>query len=602
MVGIDNFFHSCLSIDKSSLETTFTMDDLKSFDISAEKIETPITEFLRNKTIFLTGGNGFVGKILIEKLLRCDVKKIFIMMRPKKQKNLHQRFEVLIEDPIFSKISKDGERYFKKLCLIYGDLQEIRLGISENDERMIMNEAEIFYHVAADVRFDENLRESIEINVRGTREVISLAKRTRNLNVFIYVSTAFSTPSFNVHEKFYNPNIDPNLMIKVVENLKKDEDIENFEILARRIIQPYPNTYCYTKALAEQIVKECAKDLNAAVIRPSIITATYLDPIQGYTDNVYGLNGVLVGAGVGVLRIFRINNKLKSNIVPADYVINLILAISFYTMTLENNFNYNRHIDAYAENANVQNNHDNGTEHQHEFHLNKVNGSGGKDGGDDDDNKIKVYNFSSSDDNCITWADVKHISSSLAYKNPAKRALWIITYNTTQSKIIVKILRILYHIIPAYLFDMILYLNNKKPRLLKLYRKVDKFAEVIEFFTNNQWHFDDNNVIRLWNSMTSYDKEHFPFNLWSIEWEDFFAVYTSGLRLYIMKETLDTLKDARKKYRKMTIIHYSMLFCIYSVCFYCGYKILNFYGLLDDIPKFNISSNTEFTFMKYDST
>lgn len=70
-------------------------------------------------------------------------------------------------------------------------------------------------------------------------------------------------------------------------------------------------------------------------MRPSIITATYLDPIQGYTDNVYGLNGVLVGAGVGVLRIFRINNKLKSNIVPADYVVNLILAISLYTTTLD---------------------------------------------------------------------------------------------------------------------------------------------------------------------------------------------------------------------------------------------------------------------------
>ena len=66
---------------------------------------------------------------------------------------------------------------------------------------MIMDEAEIFYHVAADVRFDENLRQSIEINVRGTREVISLAQRTRNLNVFIYVSTAFCTPSFNVREK-----------------------------------------------------------------------------------------------------------------------------------------------------------------------------------------------------------------------------------------------------------------------------------------------------------------------------------------------------------------------------------------------------------------
>lgn len=123
--------------------------------------------------------------------------------------------------------------------------------------------------------------------------------------------------------------------------------------------------------------------------------------------------------------------------------------------------------------------------------------------------------------------------------------------------------------------------------------------------------------------MTSYDKSHFPFNLWSIEWEDFFSIitrinclpkkifiyaifyipgiYTSGLRLYIMKETLDTLNDARRKYRRMTIIHYLMLFCILTVVFYCGYKILKLYGILDDIiTEMNVFKNTKFTFLKYD--
>jgi len=70
-------------------------------------------------------------------------------------------------------------------------------------------------------------------------------------------------------------------------------------------------------------------------------------------------------------------------------------------LCIYSNFNFIRQTDAYAEDANVQNNHDNGTAHQHESHLNKVNGSGGKDG--DDDNKIRVYNFSSSDDNCVTY-------------------------------------------------------------------------------------------------------------------------------------------------------------------------------------------------------
>jgi hypothetical protein len=85
--------------------------------------------------------------------------------------------------------------------------------------------------------------------------------------------------------------------------------------------------------LAEEIVrKNTIENITTKIVRPSIITATYFDPLPGYTDNVYGLNGVLIGAGVGVLRILRIDNKLKSNIVPADYVINLILASSCYDL------------------------------------------------------------------------------------------------------------------------------------------------------------------------------------------------------------------------------------------------------------------------------
>lgn len=107
-----------------------------------------------------------------------------------------------------------------------------------------------------------------------------------------------------------------------------------FEFLARRIIHPYPNTYTYSKNLAEDVLRAHANDLNIKVkiVRPSIISATFFDPVPGYVDNLYGLNGVLIGAGVGVLRILRIDNRLKSNIVPADYVVNLILAASCYTL------------------------------------------------------------------------------------------------------------------------------------------------------------------------------------------------------------------------------------------------------------------------------
>lgn len=63
-----------------------------------------IDEFLSEKTIFVTGGFGFVGKLLIEKLLRCDVKKIYCMVRPKKGKNIEERFERFINDPVSLKM------------------------------------------------------------------------------------------------------------------------------------------------------------------------------------------------------------------------------------------------------------------------------------------------------------------------------------------------------------------------------------------------------------------------------------------------------------------------------------------------------------------
>jgi len=45
----------------------------------------PIQEFFSGKTVGITGGTGFVGQALIEKLLRTcpDVKKIILLIRKK---------------------------------------------------------------------------------------------------------------------------------------------------------------------------------------------------------------------------------------------------------------------------------------------------------------------------------------------------------------------------------------------------------------------------------------------------------------------------------------------------------------------------------------
>jgi fatty acyl-CoA reductase len=45
-----------------------------------------IREFYKGKTILLSGTTGFVGKVILEKILRslAYVKRIYVMIRPKK--------------------------------------------------------------------------------------------------------------------------------------------------------------------------------------------------------------------------------------------------------------------------------------------------------------------------------------------------------------------------------------------------------------------------------------------------------------------------------------------------------------------------------------
>lgn len=48
----------------------------------------------KDSTIFITGGTGFIGKALVEKLLRStDVKKLYILIRPKKGKFPNERIQ-----------------------------------------------------------------------------------------------------------------------------------------------------------------------------------------------------------------------------------------------------------------------------------------------------------------------------------------------------------------------------------------------------------------------------------------------------------------------------------------------------------------------------
>jgi fatty acyl-CoA reductase len=81
---------------------------------------------------------------------------------------------------------------------------------------------------------------------------------------------------------------------------------------------------------------------------------------------------------------------------------------------------------------------------------------------------------------------------------PVNKAIWIVRYNTTKYYFVSQILKIFYHFIPALAIDMYLKMNGKKPKLLKLYRKVNKFSDVLQFFTTNEWKFGNKNMRKIY--------------------------------------------------------------------------------------------------------
>jgi fatty acyl-CoA reductase len=127
-----------------------------------------VSTFFADQSILLTGGTGFLGKVILEKLLRdCrDIKHIYVLLRSKSGIEPRRRVEEEItKSVVFSRIKKENQGLLHKIIPISGDITYPGLGISPSDEKILCEHVSVVFHVAATIRFDEPLRYEININV-----------------------------------------------------------------------------------------------------------------------------------------------------------------------------------------------------------------------------------------------------------------------------------------------------------------------------------------------------------------------------------------------------------------------------------------------------
>ncbi|KAK6117507.1 hypothetical protein DH2020_048727 [Rehmannia glutinosa] len=158
-----------------------------------------IVKFLRGKTFLITGATGFLGKVLIEKILRTapDVVKIFVLIKTKNKEAALERLKnEIINAELFKHLKQiHGKSYqafmLSKLVPVVGNVCETNLGIDKDAAYEMIKEVDVIINSAANTTFDERYDTALDINTGGPTRLMSFAKQCLKLKLFLQVSTAY---------------------------------------------------------------------------------------------------------------------------------------------------------------------------------------------------------------------------------------------------------------------------------------------------------------------------------------------------------------------------------------------------------------------------
>lgn len=316
-----------------------------------------IKEAFDGATVFITGGSGYVGGMVIESLLRTTrVQRVYVLLRPKRGQDVAQRAAQLLKAPLFHLVRAKPE-LAAKVVAVAGDISVPGLGLSPEDLATLEREANFIIHSAADIRLEPPMQETLRSNYLGTKRVLQLAARCLHGASARAAAAGLPPPSTPpalksvVHVSTCYTNIEQPRGSTVAERLyplRYGEQVADAEALAEELLAlpsvvaeeraatlmarwNFPNTYCLGKRLTELMAArlQAQHALPMAIVRPSLVGSLAGAPLPGYTGNWAGPAGMGAALAIGIHPTWKACSSSAISVwdvVPGDVATSGILA------------------------------------------------------------------------------------------------------------------------------------------------------------------------------------------------------------------------------------------------------------------------------------
>jgi long-chain acyl-CoA synthetase len=245
--------------------------------------------------IFVTGSTGYLGSYLVAGLLTEHRDTLNLLVRAKSEQEARERLwtslQLHFEFPEFLEYINTRARIFR------GDLTSEHFGLSEKEYQTLVDTTDSLIHCAASLN-RKSEKQCLNVNLRGTLEVIQLARRAQDghgLRRYSHVSTVA------VAGKRQN------------EVVTEDAAID----WSRSDYDPYARTKKFCEHMANQLLA----DVRKTIFRPAIILG---DSRRGETSQFDMVQAFHVLAQMPVLPL-RPDDRI--DIVPANYVGRAVVTI-----------------------------------------------------------------------------------------------------------------------------------------------------------------------------------------------------------------------------------------------------------------------------------